>query len=179
MTTYDIRAATMEDLDGLLASQSALFAADAAVRDVLRNPEWPRTHGRSWCAHQIDDPDALALIAVAGDGVVGHLIGSFAGPSEMWRESRAELVSMGVLAAERGAGLGGRLVAAFATWAGERGAGRLTVSAYATNEGALRFYRRQGFTPHSVDLVRDVPPAERSDGDLAPAISASDRGVSE
>ncbi|MCW2758902.1 MAG: GCN5-related N-acetyltransferase, partial [Nocardioidaceae bacterium] len=148
--------AELDDLDGLVASHARLFAEDAAARDPLRDADWPRAHGAQWCADLIDDPDALVLVAVAGNAVVGHLVGTLSPPSPMWLASRAELVSTHVDSTQRGLGIGGRLVAEFRSWAASRGAARVEVSAYAANDGALRFYRRHGFVPHTVDLVGDV-----------------------
>jgi len=48
--------------------------------------------------------------------------------------------------------VGGRLVDAFKTWATEQGAVRLTVTAYAANTDAIRFYQRNGFAPKSREL---------------------------
>jgi ribosomal protein S18 acetylase RimI-like enzyme len=55
----------------------------------------------------------------------------------------------------RGRNLGSRMVGAFLAWSRERGAGRFHVSAYAANEQAIRFYRRYGFTPLSMQLAAD------------------------
>jgi len=68
----------------------------------------------------------------------------------------AELVSMFVSPSWRGQALGSRLVEDFVSWARERGALRLKVSAYLANDGALRFYRRHGFAPLSSELVVDL-----------------------
>lgn len=151
-----IRAAGSGDLDGLAQSGAALFAEDGAARDRLRNPEWPSTVGRQWCAELLANPAALVLVAVDGDDIVGHLIGTFAEPSAMWTAPRAELVSMFVRSDCRGQGLGSRLVGEFAAWARERGASRLQVSAYAANAGAVRFYQRQGFVTLSTSLTVDM-----------------------
>ncbi|NEA32528.1 GNAT family N-acetyltransferase [Streptomyces sp. SID13031] len=150
----EIRPATTDDLDGLVASSAALFAEDGAARDSLRNVDWPATHGAQWCSDLLTDPRALVL--VAGDEVGGHLIGAFTEPSEMWTGSRAELVSMYVRNELRGQGIGGQLVDAFVDWAKERGAARLHVTAYADNDGALALYKSRGFAPKSITLAVDL-----------------------
>jgi GNAT superfamily N-acetyltransferase len=155
MNEIEIRRATVDDIDGLVRSTAALFAADAAKRDRLRSQEWPNAHGTQWCSDLIANPSAIPLVAV-GEVVVGHLIGTFAEASEMWTGSRAELVSMFVSPALRGHGIGNRLVEEFIAWARGRGAARLQVSAYADNHGAIRFYHRHGFRPHSTELVIDL-----------------------
>ena len=40
----------------------------------------------------------------------------------------------------------------FKDWAVSQDAQRLTVTAYAANSGAIRFYQRNGFAPKSVEL---------------------------
>lgn len=152
----EIRIATPDDLDGVVASSAALFAEDAATRDKLRNAAWPAQHGAQWCRELMADPQALLLVAAVDGEVVGHLVGAFEEPSYMWTVSRAELVSMYVRTELRGQGIGGSLVDAFAEWAKDRGAARLHVSAYAANEGALRLYRSHGFAPLSIQLANDL-----------------------
>ena len=151
-----IRTATADDLDGLVASTTALFAEDGAARDRLRNPEWPALHGRSWYVGLMADPAALVIVAAAGREVVGHLVGTYSEQSPMWLAPRAELVSMFVVPRLRSEGIGSRLVERFTDWSRERGASRILVDAYATNEPALRFYRRHGFTRLSESLAADL-----------------------
>ena len=150
----DIRRATPADLPGVAASSAALFAEDGATRDPLRNADWPRDNGQAWVDELFAAPDALVLAAASHDGtVVGHLIGHFAAASAMFTAPRTELVSMRVVPEYRGQNIGGRLVEEFFAWSRERGAARFHVSAYAANESAIRFYRRHGFAPLSIQLA--------------------------
>ena len=156
MSDISIRPATAADLDGVVACVTALFAQDSGTRDPLRNPGWPAAHAATWCSDMIAAPTAQVLVATDGEGVVGHLIGDLMPPSEMWTGARAELVSMYVDLASRGAGVGSRLVAAFVAWASEGGAARLTVTAYAENDAALALYRKHGFAPLSITSTVDL-----------------------
>ncbi|HEX4213165.1 MAG TPA: GNAT family N-acetyltransferase [Candidatus Dormibacteraeota bacterium] len=155
MARVEIRPARAEDMEGLAATTAGLFAEDGALRDRLRNPGWPAEHGAGWVADLLGDPDALLLAAVGEGSVVGHLVGAFSAASPMWLVPRAELVSMYVRPDHRGLGVGSGLVGRFTAWARDRGAVRLHVTAYADNEGALRFYRRHGFAPLSIQLAAD------------------------
>jgi GNAT superfamily N-acetyltransferase len=158
----DIRRAVPADVPGLVALSAALFAEDGAARDRLRNAAWPRDNGRPWIEGLFAAPDALVLVAAGHDGnAVGHLIGHFYGASAMWTAARTELISMYVVPEYRGRNLGGRLVEAFFAWSRDRGAGRVHVFAYAANEAAIRFYRRHGFTPLSVELAAGAEPLAR------------------
>jgi GNAT superfamily N-acetyltransferase len=156
MPDIDIRRAQPADLNGLTASCAALFAEDGGTRDALRNAGWPGEHGAAWIAELSVNPDALLLAAVAADGVAGHLVGIYEAASPMWLGARAELVSMYVRPSLRGGGIGSQLVADFTAWARERGASRAHVTAYAANDGAVRFYQRHGFAPFSTVLATDL-----------------------
>jgi hypothetical protein len=48
---------------------------------------------------------------------------------------------------------------AFLSWAGKKGAHRASVTAYAANHDAQRFYARHGFAVNSVILDHDALPA--------------------
>lgn len=160
VTEVVVREATPDDVLAIAASSAGLFADDAGTRDRLRNLDWPRVHGEAWAAQLVADDSSLALVAIDSGGVVGHLAGAYYEPSSMWRVPRAELVSMRVADSHRGSGVGADLVGAFVAWAREKGAVRLQVDAYAANEGALRFYQHNGFTPHSIQLVQDLDPSD-------------------
>lgn len=151
-----IREGTTADIAGLVASNAALFAVDAAARDPLRNPDWPPLHAAEHVASTLADPAMLVLAAEAGGAVVGHLTGALLAVSPMWTAPRAELFSMHVMAPWRGQGIGSRLVGRFRDWAQDRGVVQLRVSAYTANEGALRFYQRHGFTPLDTTLTLDI-----------------------
>lgn len=153
----EVRVAGHGDVEGLVATSVALFAEDGARRDRLRNPAWPAGNAAAWLSGLIGDPGALLLAAVGEGRVVGHLVGAFSAASPMWLGARAELVSMYVAPELRGEGVGSRLVGQFTAWARDRGAVRLHVTAYAANDGALRFYRRNGFKPLSTELAADLP----------------------
>lgn len=156
----DIRSAAPADVPGLVALSAALFAEDGATRDRLRDAGWPRDHGRAWIEGVLTEPDALVLVAADRDGAaVGYLIGHFYAISAMWTGARTELISMYVTSGYRGRNLGSRLVEEFFAWSRQRGAERFHVSAYAANEAAIRFYRRHGFAPLSVELAVDAQSA--------------------
>ncbi|HEX4062108.1 MAG TPA: GNAT family N-acetyltransferase [Streptosporangiaceae bacterium] len=151
-----IREATATDIDGLVASNSALFAVDAAVREPLRNSGWPQAHAAGHVTETLANPDMLVLVAEHDGAVIGHLTGVFLPVSAMWTAPRAELFSMQVMAPWRGQGIGSQLVDRFKTWAHARGAAQLRVCAYTANEAAIHFYRRHGFAPLDTTLALDL-----------------------
>lgn len=139
-----------EDVPELLESVSALFAEDGGRRDPFMDTGWPAREGRAYYARLVQAPDCLCLLARHG---AGHLVGRLLPTDELRPEAvRAELESMRVAPERRREGLGGELVDAFLTWAADRGANEVTVSAYARNETALAFYENRGFRPFLVTL---------------------------
>lgn len=151
-----IRRAAMDDLEGLAAGSAGLSAEDGALRDPLRNPGWAQTHAARSYAEHLANPDMVVLVAEHGGGVVGHLLGAYYGPSDMWLDARAYLISMYVQPPWRGQRVGSRLVAEFAAWADARGASQLRVTAYAGNEDAIRFYAQHGFVPLETTFAADT-----------------------
>jgi GNAT superfamily N-acetyltransferase len=150
-----VRRATEADIDGLVASITGLFAEDS-VRDRLRNPAWPQAHAADDESENLANSDMLVLIAEHDASVIGHLTGAFYAATAMWTAPRAYLISMHVMAAWRGQHVGAQLVDYFRSWAEERGAVQLRVTAYTANTGAIRFYQRQGFVPLETSLAADI-----------------------
>ncbi|HEY1488802.1 MAG TPA: GNAT family N-acetyltransferase [Micromonosporaceae bacterium] len=158
-----VEVATDADIPAIIASAEALVATDAGRYDAdATDLGWAARTGPAYCQALLSSDDNLVLLArESGDDgengvVVGHLVARLGGPSSVHPVRVAELESIHVYPDHRGRGVGERLVAEFLVWAGRKGADRASVTAYAANAGALRFYQRHGFAPRSVVLDRDV-----------------------
>ena len=152
-----IDTATARDLADIVASAAALVAADAARFDpAATNVDWAAMDGSAYASALLAGENNLVLLARDVDEVVGHLVGRLHRGNSLHPTRVAELESIHVYPAHRGRGVGSLLVARFHEWATARGAGRSWVTAYAANEGALRFYGRHGFAPRSVILDREL-----------------------
>ena len=152
MVGYEIVTAGSGDIDVLVRLCSALFAEDAGSRDPFTDVGWPGVHGWDHFRSLISRDDACCLLARSGRAPVGYLAGYVGEPTEIRPVRVAELQSMYVEAGSRGRGVGSALVEEFLAWAGGRMAGRVSVTAYASNDAAVRFYRRSGLGPKSVTL---------------------------
>lgn len=147
-----VRRGTITDLDGIVGCSSALFAEDAGTRDPTLNVNWPREHGLGLFMDALSDPDRLVMVAEDHDRIIGHLTGALFEPTAMRPVKVATLGSMYVQPPYRGKKIGARLVTEFRGWARHHGARYAGVTAYASNEAAVRFYRNNGFTVQSTVL---------------------------
>jgi GNAT superfamily N-acetyltransferase len=151
-----VRVACAGDIEGLVTSSDGLAREDGAARDRLRNPDWALLHAAQEYGKHIASPDMLVLVAEGDKAIVGHLLGGFYGVSPMWTEPWAFLISMYVMPPQRGQNVGSRMVGQFTSWAKAKGAAELRVTAYAANEGAIRFYQRHGFSALDSTLARPL-----------------------
>jgi GNAT superfamily N-acetyltransferase len=151
-----VRTAAAEDAEVWGTLSRGLFAEDSGTRDALSNQDWPRVAGPERFRINLADPEALILLAEVDGEVAGGLSGRFYEPSEFCLGTKANINSLYVLPAYRSHAVGSALVGAFKVWAAQRKAQRLTVTAYAENERALRFYRRNGFGDFEITLAIDV-----------------------
>jgi GNAT superfamily N-acetyltransferase len=148
-----------DDVDELVASVAELFQEDAGQHDPFTDLEWPSRYGARYYGTLVNDRHCLLMLARDSDldnQVVGHLVGKLGGPDAMGTVRFAVLESMRVRPESRSRGIGALLVAEFFAWARERGARQATVTAFAGNDGARRFYARHGFAPHLVTLRMPV-----------------------
>lgn len=158
MAEIAVRAATLSDLDDFVHCSIALFAEDAGTHDPTMNLDWPREHGADSFRESLGDPTRLRLVACDDTGVIGMLSAGLVPASAFRAIVVANVGSLYVVPAARGAGVGELLVREFQAWAVSRGAKRMAVSAFSANEGAIRFYRRMGFGPHSSLLEGGLEP---------------------
>lgn len=152
-----ISAAAHNDVHAFVESVAGLFEEDGARHDPFMAVDWPQRDGTAYYAGLVDDPACLLLLARDGDQAVGHLVGKLVEPGSLRVARFAVLESMRVAPQWRCQRIGGQLVAAFFAWAHERGAVQASVSAFAANQAAQRFYARHGFTQHTVTFRAAVP----------------------
>jgi GNAT superfamily N-acetyltransferase len=152
VTDFLVSVAGPADLDEFVASVTELFREDAGRHDPYMNLDWPAREGAAYYGGLLSDPSCLLALARCDGRGVGHLVGKLSEPSPLRRARFAILESIRVDPAVRGRGVGGLLVREFFGWAQARGAERASVTAFAANEAAQRFYRRHGFAAQTVSL---------------------------
>jgi GNAT superfamily N-acetyltransferase len=149
---YTVGTVRPDDIDAFVASVEGLFREDGGKHDPAIDVTWPTREGVSYYAGLLDDPNCLLAVARREQEVVGHLVGKLIGPDALRLVRFALLESMRVRRDLRGQGIGGLLVDEFIRWARRSGAELASVTAYAANDGARRFYARHGFAPMNVTM---------------------------
>jgi GNAT superfamily N-acetyltransferase len=136
-------------------------SVDPGLRRIPpRTPEdsWPRRRAKyvEWLHH----PEAFVLLAEGAERPVGYAFVSVHEPADdthVTGERWAELQSLSVEPARRGAGLGTRLMERVYAELRAAEIHELAIGVIATNDRAMRFYERQGFRPWVVTTLGRVP----------------------
>jgi GNAT superfamily N-acetyltransferase len=148
--TVTVSPVTEGDIGALVVSVAGLFAEDAGRHDPAMDLRWPEREGAAYYSRLLADQACLLLLARDDEQAVGHLVGRLSGPDSLRTQRLAVLESMRVAPGARRTGVGSLLVGHFFSWARLSGAQQASVTAYAANDAALRFYARHGFTRASV-----------------------------
>ena len=126
---------------------------------ITEEKSWPIR--RRFYEGVLDHPQAFVVLARRGRRPVGYaVVAMHAGPDDTWPtgDTMAEVESLAVLPAERGVGLGTRLLDAVDERLAELGVTCLFIGVMTGNDDALRFYERRGLTPVLTKLMRvDTP----------------------
>lgn len=151
MDNLSIRKAKIEELKIVQDLNSGLFTSDGP-RDKFMDHNWPYEGGKEYFSKKITDDSSICLVAEVDNEIVGYLAGTVM-EVESWRPvKRTELENMFVKEEFRSNGIGAKLVSEFFNWSKTKGVQRSLVVAYATNEKAIKFYKKMGFDPESVSL---------------------------
>jgi GNAT superfamily N-acetyltransferase len=142
-----IRSATPADAERLVRLLGVLFSIEA---DFRPDPE----RQRRGIALMLAEPERrLVLVAERAGEVVGMVTAQLVVSTA--EGATAALVEDTIVdAAERGRGVGRRLLEAAEAWAAARGATRLQLLADRENDPALRFYARMGWRPTRLVCLR-------------------------
>ena len=148
-----VRKAETPDIPNLVELNTMLFREDAGHRDACLDQGWPDREGHGYFANFLSCRETLCLLAVGpSEQVFGYLAGYEKEGISLRPVDIVELESMYVREEYRGRGVGERLAREFFSWAESGGAERISVTAYASNERAISFYKKIGFRPKSLTL---------------------------
>lgn len=119
--------------------------AHAGKRD--REESWRRRRARY--VRWLQEPDTFVLVAERAGQAVGYAFVTVGPGSASWSsgERIAELQTLSVAPAQRGAGIGTKLLDAVAGRLASIGVDELLVTSTVTNADAHRFYARRGLRP--------------------------------
>ena len=125
--TWQLRRATVDDLDAIMAIETETFPSDAWSRGAMRS--------------ELAGPHAYYLVAVAESGDVD----GYAGLLSPQGTGQADVQTVAVIASARRHGLGRTLVEALLVEARAREAGEVFLEVRADNAPAQRLYESLGF----------------------------------
>jgi RimJ/RimL family protein N-acetyltransferase len=153
-----------EDLDALEPIWNALQEHHVEVTPKL-GPARKRSLPEAWRIRRgkyerwLGDPDTFLVVAEGGGEPVGYACVTVGPPYASWDsgERLAELETLAVLAAERGAGVGAALLDAVWARLAELGVHDMQIVTTSTNVSAKRFYEREGFG-HGFDVYYGKSP---------------------
>ncbi len=162
----EIRAARAADLPTLARLNGTVQGLHAAAHPSLfkATPEAAAIEG--WFADFLAKPGAHLLLGEEAGAAVGYIAGlTIQYPESPFRHPFAlGLVDQLTIAAgARRRGHGERLLEALLARFRAGGVGRVELSVWAFNEGARRFYERQGFVTFNYRMCLDLAPAPTAD----------------
>jgi ribosomal protein S18 acetylase RimI-like enzyme len=157
----DLPAAGIDQLEGLWRELLDHHLAAAPHLEVLGTPRDPADSWRVRRAQYLQwlaVPRAAVLVARDADRLLGYAMIRFvdAAGSWQWGDQAGILETLVVAGSARGTGVGRELLDAARERLAEWGAQVMTISVIAGNEGAVRFYRREGASDYLQTLVMPV-----------------------
>ena len=153
-----IRRATEADVSALGRLGKLLVQTHYDFDDKRFIPPTSRTEQGygSFLRTQIDDKDAVVIVAEENGEVIGYSYGTNAGHDWMsLRGPAGELHDIVVDPAHRGKGVGEQLLSAMVKALEEKGAPRVVLSTAFRNETAQRLFERAGFRRTMVEMTRE------------------------
>ena len=161
--TPAIRSATPADLPRI-GQLAALLVRTHHEFDPMRffpaTDSTPQHYAR-FLGSQIDDTDAVFLVAEADGEVVGYAYAALEGYDYMaLRGPAGVLHDLVVDPDHRGRGVGRRLLDTVLAELASRGAPRVVLFTASGNIAAQRLFARNGFRPTMIEMTRESTPAQ-------------------
>lgn len=159
-----VRPATLTDLPRLGRLGALLVQAhhDFDAKRFLPSRERLPLDYERFLRGQLQDADAIVLVATENDDVIGYVYATIEGVDYMsLRGPAGVLQDIIVDPASRGAGAGSLLLKAILSALKAREVTQVVLMTAARNEAAQRLFAREGFRPTMVEMTREL------DGDRA------------
>jgi ribosomal protein S18 acetylase RimI-like enzyme len=159
MTSIEIRCATRADANAVGRFGAGLLRAhyDFDCNRFMKPQDDCDSGYASFLSTQLDDPDALVLVAEDRGEVVGYLYAAV--EPRNWKElrERAGFVhDIFVDAGRRASGIGNALLDAAFAWMRERRIPRVILGTAWSNELARRLFERRGFRPTKIVMSKEL-----------------------
>ena len=132
-----VRAATLEDIDQVVAMYEWLFAPPGS-----RPPRWDAERAAGALGRAVAADDAVVLVALLGDQFVG-VCTAYDELESVRFGRRVWIEDLAVHPERRSLGIGKRLLDEAKGWARARGAEHLELDSAETRADAHRFYERE------------------------------------
>lgn len=152
-----IRKSKKEDLKAVQELNHQLFIHDKDFDSSL-NINWPlEKEGEEYFKNKINEKDGVCFVAELNNEIVGYLVGSIIEPCYYRNIKKiSELENMIIKEDCRGKRIGEKLFKEFVEWSKLKKVERIKVSAYTSNESAIRFYKRIGFNFYATELEYNI-----------------------
>lgn len=109
-----------------------------------------------WLSRQLQNKDAVVLVAVEGDAVVGYAYGTIEQRDwNMLLDAHGAVQDILVAEPTRRRGVGGQLLDAMLRALDGKGVPRVVLSTMVGNESAQRLFRSRGFRPTMLEMTRE------------------------
>jgi ribosomal protein S18 acetylase RimI-like enzyme len=161
-----VRRATRADLPSLGSLGALLVQAHHdfdPLRFVAASERTPERYA-AFLGSQLDDPDAVLLVAESDARVVGYAFARIEDYDWMMLRGPAGMVhDLVVDPGHRGGGVGRVLLDAALSHLASRGAPRVVLSTAERNDGAQRLFERLGFRRTMIEMTRELDSPQAKD----------------
>lgn len=157
MQGVTIRAATGADHDALVEQFQGLNAVEDGISHDRDSSRAGAEASLAASARAVADSGGHRLVAERDGAVLGHLFLAFRTAATYVRPEFREhgyVSELFVREAARGEGIGRALLAEAERLTRQRGLDRLMIGVLAGNDGAEALYRRTGFAPYALTLLK-------------------------
>jgi len=151
----EIRAATLEDAGALAALNADVQQIHADAHPWRFKPPGPYTFTEKDAKDLLSGPNHFAFLAFDEGAPIGYLVGEIIRRPETARQFAHELIyihEISVRADARRKGVGRLLLDAAKTHGRSLGIPMVALDTWSFNEGALRFFQKNGLVPFNVRL---------------------------
>lgn len=149
-----VRNAKPSELDILINLGEQLFIAEKQFEPLLKysKEEWRQKY-----TDELNNPDALFLVAVETDSIVGYAYAHLDLPDYLsTTKKQCEIEAIYVPEKHRGKGIGTKLANGCIDWAKKKSSFRVISGVYFVNNPSIDLFKKAGFVGHHLTLSKNL-----------------------